>query len=456
MFSFDRQSGLPVFALAGLCLAGAAFGLVTTSSSRAANQDSDGYDTVKLSAVAELGKAIFYDTSLSGSGKMSCATCHDPAHHYAPANGLVVQLGGPDLNLPGIRTVPTLTYKINTPAFSVGPENPAEEAAEASPMSEASGVALADQKGPIGGPVTGKPVVKDIAPASNDVPQGGLFWDGRADSLEDQAMGPLLSPFEMANPDKATLYSRIKVRYGKTLAALFGNQVLNDPDMALAEMGFALARYQVEEPSFHPYSSKYDAYLRGKATLTAAEKRGLALFDDPKKGNCAACHLDKMTGDGQMPDFTDFEFEALGVPRNPAIPANKDPNYYDLGICGPMRQDTFSSQKQNCGLFKTPTLRNVATRKVFFHNGVYTRLDDVVRFYVNRDTRPDTIYPKKPDGTVDKFNDLPAQYQGNIDYIDAPMDRKLGQPPALNEAEIKDIVAFLGTLTDGWKPESEK
>jgi cytochrome c peroxidase len=222
--------------------------------------------------------------------------------------------------------------------------------------------------------------------------------------------------------------------------------------MTISEIGFALARYQIEENSFHPYTSKYDYYLRGKAVLTDVEARGLKLFDDANKGNCASCHLDKMTGDGQMPNFTDFEFEALGVPRNPAIPANADAHYYDTGICGPLRNDTHSAEQQNCGLFKTPTLRNVATRHVFFHNGVYRTLEDVTRFYVKRDTNPKEIYPKDASGKVLKYDDLPARYQANIDVIDAPMNRKLGDAPALTNAEIADVVAFLKTLTDGYDP----
>lgn len=441
MRHIDRKSGLTFLALAGLCLAGAGLG---------AAAQGDQAETPPLSAVAKLGKAMFYDTALSGSGTMSCASCHDPARHYAPANALPVQLGGPHLDQAGIRPPPSLAYKMATPAFSVGVENSAEEAAEAAPMAEASGVALANQATLTAGPVAGQPVVKADAPADNAVPQGGMFWDGRVDSLEEQALGPMLSPFEMANRDEADVYQKIKKAYGAQLEALFGAQVLQDQSMTLSEVGFALARYQVEAPDFHPYSSKFDAYLRGQVQLSEAEARGLKLFDDPKKGNCASCHLDKMTGDGQMPNFTDYEYEALGVPRNPAIPANADPNFYDLGICGPFRQDDFAKQPQNCGLFKTPTLRNVAERSVYFHNGVYKTLEETTRFYVARDTDPASIYPKKPDGTVDKFNDLPDSYKGNIDVIDAPMDRKLGQPPALNEAEIKDVVAFLKTLTDGW------
>ncbi len=443
---------LPILALAGLSLAGAAIGMASEPAINATA--TDGYDDqAPLSAVAQLGKKLFFDPSLSGSGQMSCATCHNPANHYAPANDRAVQLGGAHLDQPGIRAVPSLAYKMSTPSFSIGEESAADEAAEASPMTEASGVALANAPAAVAGPMTAQAVVKaDAAAAANLVPQGGMFWDGRVDSLEEQALQPMISPFEMANADAATVYAKLKESYGKEISALFGDNILSDQDMTISEIGFALARYQIEENSFHPYTSKYDYYLRGKAVLTDAEARGLKLFDDANKGNCASCHLDKMTGDGQMPNFTDFEFEALGAPRNPAIPANADAHYYDTGICGPLRNDTYSAQPQNCGLFKTPTLRNVAARHVFFHNGVYHTLEDVTRFYVKRDTNPEEIYSKDASGKVLKYDDLPAQYRANIDVIDAPMNRKPGDAPALNDTEIADVVSFLKTLTDGYDP----
>jgi cytochrome c peroxidase len=155
---------------------------------------------------------------------------------------------------------------------------------------------------------------------------------------------------------------------------------------------------------------------------------------------------------GQPPVFSDFEYEALAVPRNPAIPANADPDYFDLGICGPARDDAYAHQAANCGLFKTPTLRNVTTRHVFFHNGVYRDLKDVLRFYVQRDTAPGNIYPRGPDGKIEQFNDVPAEYRANIDVIDAPFDRHLGEAPALDDREIDRVIAFLGILTDGYSP----
>ena len=152
---------------------------------------------------------------------------------------------------------------------------------------------------------------------------------------------------------------------------------------------------------------------------------------------------------GTFPQFTDYGFAAVGAPRNAAIPANAEHRYYDLGLCGPLRTDLLA-EKQYCGLFRTPSLRNTALRGVYFHNGVLRRLEDVVRFYAERDTSPEKWYSRGVQGHVVKFDDLPVQYWGNIDS-QAPFDRHAGERPALNGDDIADIVAFLRTLTDGYE-----
>jgi hypothetical protein len=141
--------------------------------------------------------------------------------------------------------------------------------------------------------------------------------------------------------------------YAEDLRDLFGPTLFEQPVLAVNEALFAIVRYQLEESSFHPYDSKYDAYLAGKAKLSEAEARGLRLFEDPLKGNCASCHIDKPSRGGRPPTFTDYQFEALGAPRNHDIPANSDQNHYDLGLCGPLRKD-FADTTTYCGLFKTP------------------------------------------------------------------------------------------------------
>ncbi|MGF7135375.1 cytochrome c peroxidase [Paraburkholderia sp. EB58] len=395
-----------------------------------------------LSAVATLGKQIFYDTSLSASGKQSCASCHSPEHSYGPPNNLSVQLGGPHLDQPGYRPPPSLAYLYRQAVFSIGPDAADAEAPPdlAALASAAKGTQRADK-------------VAGLAPAAPAmVPQGGLFWDGRADTLQKQAIGPLLDPNEMANASVDDVAAKLaKAPYAKTFQQIFGPRVLNDPKLFAAEAMFAVGRYEFEETSFHAFTSKYDYWLQGKARLTQTELRGLHLFNDPKKANCAGCHLSAPTADNLPPLFTDTQYEALGVPRNPALAHNRDPKAYDIGLCGPIRKD-MATQTQYCSMFLTPTLRNSAARHVYFHNGVYHDMKQVMDFYNLRNTNPEKIYPRDASGKVMVFDDVPKQYQANIDYADAPFDVKPTDKPAMTDQDIKDIIAFIGTLNDGYHP----
>ncbi|WP_248323541.1 MULTISPECIES: cytochrome-c peroxidase [unclassified Caballeronia] len=397
---------------------------------------------VQLSAVAQLGKRIFFDRSLSASGQQSCASCHDPAHAFGPPNDLAVQQGGPHLTLPGYRPPPSLMYLYRQPAFSIGPDQgDADEAPDLAKLAaQASGTARAQKSAG----------VAPTAPAM--VPQGGLFWDGRADTLQAQASGPMVNPVEMANASLAQVADKLAhTSYKGDFEKLFGPRIFDSGDLAVSEAMFAVARYQVEEQAFHPYTSKYDYWLEGKARLTQAELHGLRLFNDPDKANCAGCHVSKPSPDGLPPMFTDFQYESLGVPRNKALAINRDPTFYDMGVCGPFRED-LREQTQYCGMFLTPTLRNVATRHAFFHNGIYRSLDDVMAFYNERNTAPQKFYPKNAKGEVRKYDDLPPQFHANVDDKDAPFDRKPGDTPAMTQEDIHDIVAFLHTLNDGYGP----
>jgi len=365
--------------------------------------------------IAALGRQIFSDASLSASGRMSCASCHSPSHAYGPPNDLAVQRGGARLNLQGVRAVPSLRYVLNrTPVWSkVFVSNPAERTLEG-----------------------------DAAPA------GGFGWDGRFNTLHEQAQFPLLSRYEMANTSPAALVARLmRAPYAPQFRRLFGRRIFEHPQRAFTQALFAIERFELDDPSFHPYSSRYDDYLDGKLQLNERELRGLALFEDPQRGNCASCHPDRKGADGSHPLFTDYQFEALGVPRNPQIQANLARTYFDQGLCGPLRADQ-AAQPQYCGMFKTPTLRNTATRAVFFHNGRFHRLREALRFYVRRDTEPQLWYPRLRDGTVEKFDDLPAQRRGNVDVIDLPLTLREGAPPMWSDAQIEDVLAFLQTLSD--------
>jgi len=394
----------------------------------------------ELSAVAQLGKKIFFDSALSASGQLSCASCHSPDHTYGPANSLAVQLGGPTLSQPGFRPPQSLMYLAQQPNFSIGPDSgDADSPPDLTLLASQSANVARGQK---------NAGVTPAAPAM--VPQGGLFWDGRADTLQTQALGPLFNPVEMANVSMDDVKQKLeRSPYQHDFIQLFGPQVFDNATLAVAEAMSAIARYQVEDRSFHPYSSKYDYWLEGKARFSRAEMRGMRLFNDPNKANCAGCHLSQPGADGQPPMFTDYQYEALGVPRNSRLAANNDPRFFDMGLCGPFRTD-LRQQTQYCGMFLTPTLRNVATRKVFFHNGVYSSLEDVLAFYNERNTAPEKFYPRDPAGHLQRYNDLPLPFQGNIDNKDAPFDRKLGDPPAMTERDKRDIMAFIKTLNDGY------
>jgi cytochrome c peroxidase len=277
-------------------------------------------------------------------------------------------------------------------------------------------------------------------------PAGGRTWDGRAQSAHDQARLPLLSPFEMANAGADAVVAKVqRASYAAQFRETFGDAVFDDKVLAFKAVLTALETFQQNPAEFYPYRSKYDAWLRHETSLSAPELRGLAAFNDPARGNCARCHPSSMRN-GASPQFTDFGYAAIGAPRNQAISANRNADYYDLGLCGPWRTD-LTDRKEYCGSFRTPSLRNVATRRVFFHNGVFHRLEDVVRFYAERDTQPQNWYPRSTDGATAKFDDLPARYRGNLD-TQVPFGRRAGDPPALSEADIADIVAFLNTLTD--------
>ena len=349
-----------------------------------------------------LGRAIFFDAGLSLSGAVSCASCHDPKHAYGPPDADVLKRG--------LRAAPSLRYLNSLPPF------------------------------------TEHHFDNDGDDSTDMGPTGGHTWDGRASSAHEQARLPLLSPDEMGGPDVAAVVARMRRSpYAVQFRAAFGADIFERRDAAFAAALMALEVFQQSPADFYPFSSRFDAMLRGQAPLSEAELRGLALFNDPAKGNCASCHLSEIK-DGAFPLFTDFGHIAIGLPRNPATKANADPAFFDLGLCGPLRAD-LANRPEYCGRFRTPSLRNVALRQRFFHNGVIGTLEDAVRFYVQRDTDAARWY-----GTAAaRFNDLPAPYHANVN-TEAPFGSAPGSLASLSEAEIADVVAFLKTLTDADRP----
>jgi cytochrome c peroxidase len=440
--SHDIIMRIPVCLMAAALVAATLAGCGGDGASTAAGASSGASAPAasKLSLAAQVGQKMFTDMSLSGSGKMSCATCHDPASAYGPPNNLAVQAGGTDLKAPGTRTVPSLRYKNVTPPYADLLDNP-------------DGISVPG-------------------------PGGGFTWDGRAATLADQAQIPLLAANEMANASAADVVAKLQAgAYADLFRQAFGNDAFADATAAFQNARNALQAYQLEDASFHPYSSKFDLYAGNKigGNLTPSEARGLKVFADPATANCASCHYQGAGLNGSSALFTDFSYEAIGVPRNPEIPANADAGYQDIGLCGPLRTDHAAVAGDTfCGMFKAPTLRNIALRKAFFHNGVMHSLEQVIRFYNTRDTMPEIWYPTiggtpkaTPDagfptyglittqyvgGSVQKFNDLPPVFLPNID-TQMPMDgRAAHSAPPMSEQNITDLICFLNTLTDGYQP----
>ena len=362
-----------------------------------------------LSAV---GRKMFFDPSLSGSGRLSCSSCHDAWHAYGPPSSQSVQVGGRSALQSGIRAAPSLRYLQAVPEFTEH---------------------YFDSDG--------------SDPSIDNGPTGGLTWDGRVDRGRDQARIPLFSPLEMANDSPSAVVAKVRQ---SAYAAEFERLLDRNSAGPFATVLEALEAWQQEYSEFYPYSSKYDAWLAGSVQLSDLELRGLQLFSDPAKGNCAGCHIATRGTNGAPPQFTDYGYAALGVPRNYQIPANGDPGWYDLGLCGPERKD-LQAQSKYCGEFRTPTLRNTAMRGAFFHNGAVHTLREAVAFYAQRDTQPEKWYPRNADGSLRKFDDLPPQYRRNVE-TEAPFGGATGSAPPLNDTEIDAIVAFLETLNDGFVP----
>ena len=376
-------------------------------------EESDMFKRTAL--LRDAGRQIFADRTLSLSGKQSCATCHSPDKRYNPPRALDVEPGGKGLDEFSFRSPLTLTYLNRIPPYSNHFHDSDDEGDE----------------------------------SIDNGPTGGLTWDGRVDGGANQAAIPLLAPNEMANTKAGVAAAVRKARYVAKLKAALGDDALDTDERAFKSVVRALGAFEEDYDEFNPYSSKYDAFLTGRAQLTAQEKRGLALFKAEDKGNCAQCHRSERTLDLGPPAFSDYGLIALAVPRNEKLAVNRDPTFFDLGACGPLRTDK-TNDPAFCGLFRTPTLRNVALRQTFFHNGKFHNLRDVIEFYVTRDITPERWYARNADGHVAIYDDLPEKYRANLNRDPPFKDQKPGAKPALNAREIDDMIAFLKTLTDGY------
>lgn len=352
---------------------------------------------------AAVGKKIFFDTTLSDPPGTSCASCHDPAHGYAGNNGSTTGTArGSRTGHLARRNTPSVLYLKYVPHFAFRWE-------------------------------------EDV-----NVPDamGGFFWDGRSDSIAALVPQPLFNPDEMNAGDAAKVGAKLEAApYAGELREAFGPGIA-DPTAAVAALGTAIEAFLTSD-AMAPFTSKYDDVVHGRAAFTAVESRGLALFKDRAKGACDACHrLNEASTRPERSLFTDYGYEAVGAPRYRRLAANRDPRRFDLGLCE--RHDhPHMDDERLCGSFRTPSLRNVAARATFMHNGAFSSLRDVVAFYATRGTDARRWYASGA-----SFDDLPESYRANVNTDRAPYDRAAGEAPRLDDGEIDAIVAFLRTLTD--------
>lgn len=263
----------------------------------------------------ELGKKLFFDRRLSGDGTMSCASCHIPDKAFT--DGAEISLSYPTTR--NFRNAPTL---IN--------------------------VAYAKY----------------------------LFWDGRAESLEEQAEFPIMSPFEMnQNLDYLVEEIRMVKEYREEFKKIFGQ------DVNLELIKKAIAAF---ERTLVSRDAPIDRYLRGdRDALSEEAKKGLELFQG--KARCIECHSGAY--------LTDHKFHALMVPENPkykeedkfvitrryVAKINKYPDY--MNIKEDLGRYFKTRKKEDYKAFKTPTLREVAKTAPYMHNGVFQSLDEVIDFF---------------------------------------------------------------------------
>lgn len=381
------------------------------------------------SSLAPLGRAVFHDENLSLRRNQSCASCHDAAWGFSSPNSR--------LNAGG----------------SVLPGSVRDR--------------FGNRKPPSAAYATQAPV--RFFDAVDGTYVGGNFWDGRATGARlgspaaEQALGPFLNPVEMALPDPACVVFRVsRGRYRQlfrdalgrsgqlltfpanteALCAQEGSKIALSPADSAAMMaqydliGLAVAAFEAS-PEVNSFSSKYDAVLGGRARFTLEEARGFGVYNG--KGGCFACH----PAAGPQALFTDYTYDNIGVPANPANPVYRtNPAFLDLGVGG------HTGEPSEHGKVKVPTLRNLtrtgapAGRKAYMHNGAFKSLEQVVHFYNTRDVLPACEGVARPRFGINCWPAPEVSVNVNTDELG-----NLG----LNAEEEAALVAFLHTLDDGYE-----
>lgn len=374
------------FAMFTVCILSGCSGVQTEAAHKAESLSKPASNHPDFNTKERLGKLLFFEKSLSTPPGQDCSACHHPAVAFAdPETGLPVSKGARP-GLYGNRNDMPVAYAAFVPPLHYDKEE--------------------------------------------EVWIGGLFWDGRVNTLAEQAQGPPLNPLEMANPNIQVITEKLQaLDYADLFTEVYGTEALRDPTTAFDNMADAIEAYE-KTAELSPFSSKYDHWLRGEVELNPQEQRGLILFEAEDKGNCAACHTSRPAENGSPPLFTDFTYDNLGTPKNPenpfySLPPELNPDGFDfvdlgLGI-------TVNDPAQN-GKFRVPTLRNVELTSPYMHNGVFKTLFSVVAFYNTRDVAE---WP-----APEVSENVNKEELGNL---------------KLSNQELEDLVAFLKTLNDRWQ-----
>jgi cytochrome c peroxidase len=385
-------------------------------------------NSASAAVMAQVGGRIFRDKNLSLLRNQSCATCHDVNWGFSAPSPAVNRAGavmpGSVSSRFGNRKPPSAAYATPSPVLY---------------FDDVDGTYV-----------------------------GGNFWDGRATGERlgspsaEQSQGPFVNPVEQALPDRACVVYRIaRGSYASEYVRAFGRSIqsIQFPDgtnrlcerenvtVALSAEGraqvdreydrIALAIAAFENSSeVNRFSSKHDAYLARRAMLSPKELQGFALYVG--KAGCAGCHPNA----GERALFTDYTYDNIGVPANPANPAGQlDPSFRDLGIGG------FRHEPGEYGKQKVPTLRNLDKRgiaggaKSYMHNGVFKSLEQVVHFYNTRDVLPNCAAVTEPKFGVNCWPSPEVTENVNVDELG-----NLGLTPEEESA----VVAYLKTLSDGY------
>ncbi|MGR9114359.1 MAG: cytochrome-c peroxidase [Gammaproteobacteria bacterium] len=376
----------------------------------------------------DLGKALFEDVNLSLMRNQSCASCHS----LEP-----IRSTNPPVHMPA-------------PGF-VDPDNVIN-------LTAVSDGSVAGATGSLNAPSVGYAAFSPFFhwDGNEGLYVGGQFWNGRANTLAEQAKKPFLNPMEMAMPHEWAVVSRLKENreYIRAFKKLYGlnlkkippyrrgrNKAFTPPGVLeiYDKLAQALAEFE-KGKNFNRFTAKYDYYLAGQARLSPREEEGLRLFEG--KAQCSACHVSQPTiapdGGDFPPLLTDFTFDNIGLPRNMNIPNQPDP---DLGLGGREDIAAHDPDGNELGKHKVMSLRNIELTPPYGHNGVFVTLEQVVHFYNTRDTLGWVKDNNDPGFGITGWPSPEIQQNVNVDELG-----NLG----LTLAEEAALVAFLKTLTDGY------